>query len=128
MNHQVCIGVGSNIAPEKNIAAARALLKETFPSFRASQFVTTTPIGSSTQDEYLNGAFCIDTTWQEAQLTAWLKATETQLGRSRTPDKYSPRTIDLDVVVWDGKVRDDDFYERDFLKNAVLELIPDLQY
>ncbi|MCH8215409.1 MAG: 2-amino-4-hydroxy-6-hydroxymethyldihydropteridine diphosphokinase [Planctomycetes bacterium] len=128
MIHQVCIGVGSNIAPQENIAAAQAIIQEAFPSFRASQFVTTTPIGNTLQDDYVNGAFCVHTTWTEAQLTAWLKATEAQLGRVRTADKYGPRIIDLDVVVWDGEVRDDDFYERDFLKKAVLELLPDLQH
>ena len=128
MIHQVCIGIGSNIAPQENIAAARAIMQEAFSGFRASQFVTTAPMGDSAQDDYLNGAFCIQTSWTEARLIAWLKATETRLGRSRTPDRYGPRTIDLDVVVWDGKVRDDDFYERDFLKKAVLELLPNLRY
>lgn len=128
MTHQVCIGVGSNIAPQENVAAAQAIIRKAFSGFRASQFVTTAPIGDAPQDDYLNGAFCIRTSWTEARLTAWLKATETQLGRSRTTDRNGPRTIDLDVVVWDGKVRDEDFHERDFLKKAVLELLPNLEY
>ena len=128
MIHGVCIGVGSNIAPRDSIAAAQVIMQQAFSGFRASQLVTTTPIGDSGQDDYLNGAFCIRTTWTEAQLTAWLKATETRLGRTRTTDRYGPRTIDLDVVVWDGKIRDDDFYGRDFLRKAVLEMLPNLQY
>ena len=128
MTHHVCIGVGSNISPRENVAAAQTIMQEAFPGFRASQFVTTAPIGDSLQDDYLNGAFCIQTSWPEARLTAWLKATETELGRTRSTDKNGPRTIDLDVVVWNGKVRDEDFYERNFLKNAVLELLPNLEY
>jgi 2-amino-4-hydroxy-6-hydroxymethyldihydropteridine diphosphokinase len=128
MTHEACIGVGSNIAPEKNVAAARSMLQDVFSSFRASEFVMTAPIGDIEQNDYLNGVFCIQTTWSEKQLTAWLKTTETQLGRIKTADSHGPRTIDLDVVVWDGEIRDHDFYERDFLKNAILELLPDLAY
>ena len=53
---------------------------------------------------------------------------EKDLGRVASAERFGPRTIDLDIVVWNGKVVDKDFYSRDYLKESVLELLPDLQY
>jgi 2-amino-4-hydroxy-6-hydroxymethyldihydropteridine diphosphokinase len=36
--------------------------------------------------------------------------------------------VDLDIVVWNDKLLDPDFYEREYLKKAVLELMPNLKY
>ena len=58
---------------------------------------------------------------------AVLRGIENELGRIRTANKDGPRTIDLDVVVWNGGIVDDDVFQRDFLKQAVLELMPSLQ-
>jgi 7,8-dihydro-6-hydroxymethylpterin-pyrophosphokinase len=46
----------------------------------------------------------------------------------KTENKNGPRCIDLDIVVWNRKVIDRDFYDRDFLQTVVLELMPDLRF
>ena len=53
---------------------------------------------------------------------------EKRMGRKKSNIKYGPRTIDLDIVVFNNKVLDKDFYQRDFLKNSCLELLPNLDY
>ena len=60
------------------------------------------------------------------QLQARLKEVENKLGRVRTEDKFAERTMDLDVVVWNGRVVDEDFFERDFLRQACCGLLPEL--
>ena len=58
---------------------------------------------------FLNAAALILTDLPTQQLKAeLLRPIEAQLGRRRGPDRYAPRTIDLDLVAWredDGRVR-----------------------
>jgi 2-amino-4-hydroxy-6-hydroxymethyldihydropteridine diphosphokinase len=54
---------------------------------------------------------------------AYLKDLEARLGRVRTENKFGPRTIDIDVVVWNGEIVNEDYYTRDFVRNAVDELM-----
>ena len=55
-----------------------------------------------------------------------LDRSERELGRIRKSDRYDPRTIDLDIVVWGGEIMDEDVYEREFLRAAILEVCPGL--
>jgi 2-amino-4-hydroxy-6-hydroxymethyldihydropteridine diphosphokinase len=60
------------------------------------------------------------------ELKSWLRELERELGRIRKSDRYDPRTIDLDIVVWGGEIMDEDVYEREFLRAAILEVCPGL--
>jgi 2-amino-4-hydroxy-6-hydroxymethyldihydropteridine diphosphokinase len=55
-----------------------------------------------------------------------LKELESKLGRVNTDNRYGPRTIDLDILVWNGEVVDEEVYEREFLRKSIKELLPDL--
>lgn len=126
--NQVVIELGSNIEPERHIEAARRLLAQHFVVLAESQFVCTAPIGVEDQPDFINGALLIETDQEMVKLKQQLKAMESELGRVRSADKYAPRVIDLDIVVWNGEVVDPDFYQRQYLKDSVLELVPDLVY
>ena len=127
MNEAV-IGIGSNIDPEKNIAMARDILARDFQLVAGSAFVRTRPVGYAQQADFLNGAVLVRTDLKLEPLRQYLKKIEDTLGRRRTILTFGPRTVDLDIVVWNGKLLDPDFYERDYLKKAVLELMPDIKY
>ena len=45
------------------------------------------------------------------------------MGRVKSANKFGPRVIDLDIVVWNGEVTDEDYYSREFLRDAVEEVI-----
>ncbi len=126
--NQVIIAVGSNIEPDKNIAKAREILARDFKLVAETDLVSTKPVGYARQPDFLNGAFLIRTDLKLDPLRQHLKHIEDTLGRRRTILKFGPRTVDLDIVVWNDKLLDPDFYERDYLKQAVLELMPDLKY
>ncbi len=128
MINQAVVGLGSNIEPSKNIPEAKKIIAQKQKVIAESKFVVTKPIGSTTQPDFLNGALLIETSLSLEDLKTDLKNIERQLGRHKQADKYAPRTIDLDIVVWNQTVIDHDFYERSFLKTAVLELIPNLKY
>ena len=110
------IGVGSNIEPRKHIALAKQALEREQIFMMESAFVATAPIGTAAQPDFLNGAFLIGTNLDQDALRDYLKKLEDRLGRVRGPDKFGPRTIDLDLVVWNGRIVNDDFYEREFVR------------
>ncbi|OGX24385.1 MAG: 2-amino-4-hydroxy-6-hydroxymethyldihydropteridine diphosphokinase [Omnitrophica WOR_2 bacterium RIFCSPHIGHO2_01_FULL_48_9] len=124
----VIIGLGSNIQPHANIEKARTILAQNFKVLAESIFVKTKPLGPESQPDFINGAVLLATNLDYDALRAELKDIEKSLGRDLQVKRFGPRTIDLDILVWNNKVIDPDFYERDFLKQSVLELIPDLPH
>lgn len=119
------IGVGSNIEAPRHIALAKQALQLEHTFLKESAFVTTSPLGTTAQPDFLNGAFLIGTKLDLETFRGYLKKLEDRLGRVRQADKFGPRTIDLDIVAWNGEIINDDFYERDFVKKAVLEILPE---
>ncbi len=124
--NRVVIGVGSNIDPEKSIKRARDLLREEQRLITSSEFERTPPVGRTDQPWFLNGAFLIETPLQRDELKSYLRSVEERLGRIRTSDKYAPRTIDLDIVAWNGTIIDSDVDKRDFLRRAVKQVLGEM--
>ena len=118
----VIIGAGSNINPEENVSAARRILTDEQELLKASSFVMTAPLGFSEQPDFLNGAFLVRTSMGYREFVVYLKSIEDRLGRKRTQNRNGPRTIDLDVAVWNDEVRDPDVFTRPFLRDAVQQL------
>lgn len=122
--NRAVLGLGSNIDPEENIRKAVEIIRAEFSLIKISSFVTTEPVGFKEQAPFLNGALLIETELDAAALKIRLREIETALGRVRAENKNGPRTIDLDILVWNGEVVDDDVYEREFLKSSIVELLP----
>lgn len=120
---EVIIGVGSNIEPQININLAEEELCHKFSFIGKSEFIRTAPLGFKKQDDFYNGAFKIETDLSQEDLNKELKLIEKKLGRVRTENKNGPRTIDLDIAVYNGEIVDEDYYKRDFLKKSVDQLI-----
>ena len=127
MPHEVVIGLGSNIDPEANLEQAVQELKSRFKVSKRSQWTRTKPIGIQDQPDFYNGALLMETELEQQSLKKELKRIEDILGRDRSLPKFGPRTIDLDILIWNKKVVDEDYYERDFLRKGVKEIIPDLE-
>lgn len=121
------IGVGSNIDAESNVSAARRMLGEKLNVLAESEFVRTRPIGSREQQDFLNGSLLVKTRLGRKQLKTLLKGVEIALGRGVKEDRYGPRKMDLDILVWNGEIVDPDVYEREFLRRSVIELCPELE-
>ncbi len=126
MNRAI-VSVGSNIYPEENIGKARGLLSTDELLKGESVLVRTKPVGITGQPDFLNGAFLIETEMKQEELLKYLKALETFLGRVREGDKDGPRSIDLDIIVFNGEIVDDDYYKYGFVRLSVLELEPGLK-
>lgn len=117
------IGIGSNIDAAANIAGMLEILGKEVEILKVSEIIKTKPIGIINQPDFSNGAVKIKTNLQKKELEQLLKSIEDRLGRNRTAPKFGPRTIDLDLVVWNGEVVDNDYYTRDFLKKSVDEVL-----
>lgn len=121
--HRVIISLGSNINPEENIRSALHELGRNFHIRKKSTFTYTKPLLFKDQPDFLNGVVLIDTFLNKDDLKMQLIAIENRLGRKRTSNKNGPRTIDLDIIIFDGKIIDHDYYERDFLQKFVKEVM-----
>ncbi len=120
--NECIIGIGSNLDAETNIGKMLKILAEKVEVVSISSFLETKPVGITEQPDFLNGAVKIHTRFPLEELNRLLKAIEDELGRDRTAPKCGPRTMDLDIVVWNDKIIDPDYYTRDFLKSAVDQL------
>lgn len=97
------VAVGSNIEPKRNIAAALRLLQnETGVRVTGiSTFYCSAALDRPEQGDYLNGVWRIETARPAREIRFQvLRSIEDRLGRQRTADKWAPRTIDLDLVLY----------------------------
>ena len=104
------------------------MISKKFQILAQSQFVRTKPVGLTNQADFVNGALLIQAELSREELHARLKQIEQELGRANGPKNYGPRPIDLDILVCNDTVVNEDFYERDFIKDCVLELLPRVKY
>jgi 7,8-dihydro-6-hydroxymethylpterin-pyrophosphokinase len=52
---------------------------------------------------------------------------ESELGRERSADKFAPRTIDIDIVIFDNKSCEDKYWEQAFVVVPLAEIHPEYQ-
>ena len=121
--HQAIVGVGSNIEPWNHIRQAEKILTQETDLRGIAEYAVTKPVGVTDQADFVNGAYYIVTPLDKDAFVALLKDIENRLGRVRGPEKFGPRTMDLDLVAWDDDIIDEDFYRHDHVRLPVLELI-----
>lgn len=103
--HLAYLSLGSNIDKERNIARAVELLAEMVTVRAVSPVYETAPAGDAKQEPFLNAAVIVEMDRPpEALKRDVLAVVEERLGRRRTADKNAPRTIDLDIVLYDDVV------------------------
>ncbi len=103
----VYIGIGSNLGErEKNIKEALRLLCEgkDIRLKKTSSLYETEPWGLKEQPWFINCAVEIETDLPPMELLRELKAIERILGRADATARWGPRTIDLDILLYDNMV------------------------
>lgn len=123
----VILSVGSNIDPLQNVSKAAGILAGMKCLISVSSFHRTEPQGFSDQPEFLNGAFYIKTDLTQPVLNQRLKEIEAELGRVRTSNKHGPRTIDLDIVAFNGEIIDPDYHLYPFVRESVDEIFDQIR-
>jgi 2-amino-4-hydroxy-6-hydroxymethyldihydropteridine diphosphokinase len=125
--HQACLLFGSNIQPEQNIPRAVARLQRQLTVLQASSLWQSCAIGSGGPD-FLNGALLVSSPLDANALKEQvIHPLEAQLGRVRTADKNAPRTIDIDIILFDKVLLDPNLWKYAHRAVPVAELFPDYQ-
>lgn len=99
--------LGSNIEAEMNLPRALALLAGAGRVVAVSAVYRTAAVGRTDQADFLNAAALLETALAAEDLKRRVIADiETALGRVRDPlDKNAPRTIDVDIAIWEAGAR-----------------------
>jgi 2-amino-4-hydroxy-6-hydroxymethyldihydropteridine diphosphokinase len=127
------IGLGSNLGDRAaHLHAALDRLRTRGTVEAVSPFLETDPVGYAEQPRFLNAAVRLRTTLPPDDLLRALLSIETTLGRVRTV-RWGPRTIDLDLLLYDDLVRDDPgltiphprMHERRFVLEPLAAIAPD---
>ncbi|MFN4292461.1 MAG: 2-amino-4-hydroxy-6-hydroxymethyldihydropteridine diphosphokinase [Permianibacter sp.] len=94
------LGIGSNVAPERNVPAVLKALLVLSPQLYVSRVVQTQPEGMQSEHDFLNLVALIATDLSPAALKAATNRIEEELGRDRSaPDrKVRDRPADIDLL------------------------------
>jgi 2-amino-4-hydroxy-6-hydroxymethyldihydropteridine diphosphokinase len=137
--HDAYIALGSNLGyREKNITAALNALETTreVQIVKVSGLYETDPVGGPReQPKFINAAAQVRTTLGPERLLAVCTRIEDLLGRTREV-RWGPRTIDLDILIYDQEIRADpdltlphpSMHERRFVLQPLAEIAPDLTH
>ena len=104
--HTAYISVGSNMGDSEEYiknAIDNLSSDECIRIKKVSSLIKTKPYGYEDQDDFLNGAFSIETLYSPEELLARLPIEENEAGRERTIH-WGPRTLDLDIIFYDDLV------------------------
>lgn len=97
------VSIGSNIERDSNIRAAVQALRKRFGALTLSQVYESQPIGFEGANFY-NLVAALDTDESPAAVNEILHDIEQHLGRERGPSRFTSRTIDLDLLLYNNLV------------------------
>ena len=121
------VGMGSNIEPARWLAHAANRLVALFGAVRFSRVYETEAVGMD-GPPFWNACAWIEDAPPPAVLVPQLKAIEDEAGRDRSRGSWQPRTLDLDLLVYDGKVLDADLRRYLHLWLPARDVWPDLPF
>lgn len=131
------IGLGGNLdRPVERIRLARCAIGDLAGIREAgfSSLYRSAPLGPADQPEYVNAVMAIDTVLEPLALLDRLQAIETANGRVRSGERWGPRTLDLDILLYRDAIIDTErlrlphpgLCEREFVLVPLQEIAPEL--
>lgn len=131
------IGLGSNQGqPMQQLDAALTALDKIAGSrvSKRSSFYTSSPMGPSDQPDYINAVAELETPLSAQNLLLAMQAIEQLQGRDRSGQRWGPRTLDLDLLLYGDEVITTEtllvphpgMVERDFVLIPLAEIAPDV--
>ncbi|WP_375741447.1 2-amino-4-hydroxy-6-hydroxymethyldihydropteridine diphosphokinase [Pseudomonas boanensis] len=132
------IGLGSNLAdPIVQLRSALAVIAQIPGTHLAtvSSLYASDPLGPPDQPRYVNAVAAVDTELAPLQLLEALQAIEQSHGRVRKDERWGPRTLDLDILLFGERCIDEPrlqvphyhMHARAFVLYPLAEIAPDLQ-
>lgn len=128
---RIYISIGSNIDRENNFRSAHSELLDLFGELTVSPVYESKAVGFD-GDNFFNAVIACETTLTPHEVVARLREIENRHHRDRSAPRFSSRTLDLDLLLYDDVVLADDNLQlprREITKNAfvlapLVDLIP----
>jgi len=101
---------------------------------RCSSLYRSKPVGPENQPDYINAVVMLDTALSALTLLNHMRAIEDQQGRIRDSERWGPRTLDLDLLLYGNeKIHDkhlivphQEMHKRNFILYPLHELSPEI--
>lgn len=133
----VFIAVGSNLGdPVTQAKVAIEAIKQLPQSHTVScsSLYSSTPMGPQDQPDYINAVVEIQTELTPLELLDCTQTIELEQGRVRKEERWGPRTLDLDILLYGNEVMDSErltvphygMKEREFVLYPLAEIAPNL--
>lgn len=110
MMEPVYVGLGSNLAePSRQLRGALGSLAR-IPGSQltaVSSLYLSDPLGPTDQPRYNNAVAKLETSLSPLQLLDALQAIELAQGRERKAERWGPRTLDLDILLFGDRMIDE---------------------
>jgi 2-amino-4-hydroxy-6-hydroxymethyldihydropteridine diphosphokinase len=129
------ISIGSNIDRDKNVLASLQALEQLFGELTISSIYESEPVGFS-GDTFYNLVVGFDSDLEVKEVARQLRQIELDNGRTRNCQKFSSRTLDLDLILYGDLIVNDarlqiprDEIERyAFVLEPLAEIAPTLKH
>lgn len=132
------VGIGSNLGtPRQQVRRAAAAMSKIHDTVlvRTSPLYESAPLDGSDQPDYINAVSALLTRLEAGELLLQLREIERAQGRLRGEDKWGPRTLDLDLLVFSTETIDEeglmvphpDIVGRNFVLLPLLDIAPHLR-
>lgn len=131
----VYVSAGSNVAPEENLNRACRELTNRFGPLDLSGVYRNPPVGFA-GDDFLNLVLRFRTGEPPATIIAELERLHALAGRVRGLERFAPRTLDLDLLLYGSavlagagiRVPREDILKYGFVLGPLAELAPELRH
>lgn len=132
---KVYLSIGSNIDRERHITAALDALAENFSALKISSVYESEAVGFA-GDHFFNLVVGFDTDMTVGLLSACLRTIEHANGRARGQERFSARTLDIDILTYGdcvGEIEGVVLPRAEILENAFVllplaEIAPDCEH
>lgn len=135
---KVYLGLGSNLAePVRQISVALEALDKLLESsvVCCSSLYRSQPMGPQDQPDYVNAVVLIQTDLAPLALLSAVQQIELQHGRQRKAERWGPRTLDIDILLYGDEQIDSQqlvvphygMKKREFVLYPLFEIAPQLQ-
>lgn len=99
----IVISIGSNVEPEQNLRSAVRSLRQVFDCVVLSPVYRSEAVGFAGAD-FLNLVACAHTNQSPHEVVDRLREVEAAHLRDRSGPRFGPRTLDLDLLLYDDQV------------------------
>ncbi len=132
---KVYLGLGSNVEPQKHLRLGIRELARRFGVLELSNIYKNAAVGFD-GDEFMNLVVGLEADLSPAEVQTIVEDIQTLADRQRGGSRYAPRTLDIDLLLYDNLVLDEppvrvprsDILKYSFVLGPLAEIAADLRH